>query len=380
MDETTEVSSESESTGTESSSAPVSTSSIAAGVIADMEGGGDGSGDSKSEPRETTPAVVADKAAVDEDDFDSVPETVEGEFGRKKPNSIPHKRVKAMIAKSEQKVIAQVAKALGITKAEAEVKLDDVLGHVTETSTKYKDVDMRLQNVTNVEEIMANEPDRFIRMLAEANKDGYGKFLKVFEAAQEAPTQPAAQATLSAANDPEPEPDYPLKDGAGNVIGYTHSVESQKKHNEWRDRAYDRKFQAALEARFKPIEEARKKEVEAEQKRQRGLELKKQAEAKIDKKLEGMAKWPQFKENEAAILDALTKDPTRAPEDVYMEVILPKIQADRNTMREELLAEINGKPRKTSAATSTAAAKADGGKEKSTADFARESLKEAGLL
>jgi hypothetical protein len=63
-----------------------------------------------------------------------------------------------------------------------------------------------------------------------------------------------------------------------------------------------------------------------------------------------------------------------------MEVILPKIQADRNTMREEILAEINGKPRKTSAATSTAAAKADEGKSKSTSDFAREALKEAGLL
>jgi len=349
----------------------------------------DGGGDSDSESSERAPAVVAGKDAPDPDDFDAVPAEVE-RFGKKQANKIPHERVKAMIAKRENAVITEVAKALGITKAAAELKLDDVLGHVGETSKKYKGYDERFATVSAIEDIMANDEDRFVRMMAQAeaaraqesgqpSRGKYQRLVDFIDGKHAAPAEAAKPAAVDHGADPEPEPDYPLRDAAGQVIGYTHSVESQKKHNEWKDRQYDKKFQAALAEKFGPIEKAEKEKAEKERQRLRGIELRKGAEEKIAKQWDrAMQKWPQFAENEKAIQDYIEANGCQV-HDAYIEVVIPKLHMDNNKALETVIAETNAKPRRTSAATSTAAAKPAAAAEKSTADFAREAMKEAGL-
>lgn len=67
--------------------------------------------------------------------------------------------------------------------------------------------------------------------------------------------------------------------------------------------------------------------------------------------------WPGFKDHEAAILQALRDDsaaaarehrrPTLSLDGAYRQVVVPKLAADRNAMREELIKEINGTAAKT---------------------------------
>ena len=56
--------------------------------------------------------ATPEQPAGDPDDFDATPAERVDVLGRKRENSIPHSRVKTMIAKREQAVIAQVAKAI----------------------------------------------------------------------------------------------------------------------------------------------------------------------------------------------------------------------------------------------------------------------------
>lgn len=59
------------------------------------------------------------------------------------------------------------------------------------------------------------------------------------------------------------------------------------------------------------------------------------------------ANWPQFKENEAAIKDCLAKNPKYGLSEAYRDTVMTKMASEgkvnKEKMRRELLAEINGK-------------------------------------
>lgn len=313
-----------------------------------------------------TPAAADAKPAatpeVDPDDFDAVPAEAVDSLGRKRVNSIPHPRVKQMIEKREKALITAIAKELGITKAEAELKLDDIIGGVKERGTKLTDFETRFKGVDAIETIMLNEPDRFMEMLPSLHP-GYKEYVKQVQAA-------AAQAA-QAEEDPEPEPDYDLGGGAK-----TYSVDGLRKLRAWERRQAVKEVNAGLDGRLKPFEDQAKQQREAAAEETRRNEM----NAQLQKRIDRARKWPQFKEHEAEIITAMDAERAKGNfvtfEDVYMQVVVPKLATDRTKMRQEVVDEINKQPRSSSVTPSvTPPVVAD--KPKTTADIAREVM--AGL-
>lgn len=315
--------------------------------MADAEGG----------EEQPTPAT----AQTDSDDFDTEPaERVDG-FGQKKVNNIPHPRVKQMIAKRERTLIATVAKELGITKAEAELSIDDVLGSIKERGTKFTDYEGRVKEMDALDQIIASDPDRFMQMLVQANP-GYAAYAK-----QQAKAAAAvAQAGPAAGEeDPEPQPDFDLGNGQ-----FTFSINGLKKLREWERRQTVKEVEGKFADRYKPLED----KVKADAETAKAEKLRTEALTRVDQRLEKAKKWPQFNEHSEEILKTLQADKMLTLEDAYMHVVMPKLAGDRTKIRQEVLAEINGQPKSSSAAVAAAVPKADASKPKSTADHAREVL------
>ena len=230
----------SSSSESSSSSSSPSTSEIAASVIADMDA--DTGGEAKPVTAATTTDSAAEKVAkeaVDPDDFDAVPAEITDSLNRKRPNAIPHPRVKQMIEKREKKLIATVAKELGITKAEAELQLDDVLGGVKERGTRITEFEGRIQQITAVEEVMAKNPKRFVQMLVQLNPE-YADYIK-----QEGQ---AATGAAVPADDPEPEPDYDLGNNQK-----TYSLDGLRKLRAWERRQAVKEIKGELEPQLQPL-------------------------------------------------------------------------------------------------------------------------------
>jgi hypothetical protein len=350
------------SASTPASSTPTDTASIAASIIADSENN-DGVIDTPAAAA-TTPKP-ATTPEVDPDDFDAVPATMRDSLNRERVNSIPHPRVKQMIEKRERKLIATVAKELGITKAEAELKLDDVLGGLKERGTKLTDFETKFQGINAVEKIMANEPDRFMEMLGQLNP-GYKAYAKQQAAAA------AAAATTAADSDPEPEPDFDL--GGGNK---TYSVEGLRKLRAWERRQAVKEVNAGLDGRLKPFEDQAKQQREAAAEEARRNEM----HAHLAKRIERARKWPQFVDHEKDILAAMDAEKAKGNfitfEDAYMQVVVPKLAGDRTKIRQEVVDEINKVPRSTGVTTAVSPA-AVTDKPKTTADIARELIAQMG--
>lgn len=333
------------------------TASVAASVIADMDGGGSGS----SDPAPVAAAADAPPAA-DPDDFDAVaPETTDS-LGRKRVNSIPHPRVKTMIEKATRKQIAVVAKELGITKAEAELRLEDVTGALTERNTRLTQYEQRLQNVESIEAIMAGDPDRFMAMMAEVHP-GYREFAK----------QVVQAATAAAApDDPEPEPDFDMGDGRK-----TYSLEGLRKLREWDKRQAAQAARGEIEKDIAPLRAHYEQQTKREQQEAQARAVYAQASDKIEQTLVKAKQWPGFVDHGPAILEAYKARPDGDLFEAYLAVVMPAVAADRAKIREEVLADINKQGRTTSATASAAAARPTSGV-RSTADLAREVMRELG--
>lgn len=339
-------------------------------------GGGEGadagasaSGEAAEASVKSATATAEAKPEVDPDDFDAVqPETVDS-LGRKRVNSIPHPRVKTMIEKATKKQIAAVAKELGITKAEAEIALDDVLGAVREKNTKFGEYETYFSSIRELEDEMQNRTEEFIRRAAGVNPN-WKKIADLLDGQG----QPAkAQAVPAAEDDPRPEPDYPVRDAEGKEIGRSYTAEGLEKRLAWERRQATREAEAKLGDRLKPIEERYKNETD----REREARIQADIDAKLTQQLDRAKKWHGFEDNAADILKALQGDKTISLHDAYVQVVMPKLAADRQKMREELLAEQNAQPRSTSATTTATATKPTDGP-RDTASIAREVLREFG--
>lgn len=350
------------STSDAGSSTATSTADIAASVISEFAGSD--SSDSTPVADSATKPTDQNTPPADDDDFDAVQaETTDPVTGRKRVNSIPQPRVKTMIEKKvaarERELITTVAKELGITKAEAELKLDDVLGGLRERGTKFTEYEARVQGVESVEALMAKDPARFMELLTTINP-GYKEWQRAAAAAQQ--NQPQNND-----NDPEPEPDYDLGNGQ-----MTYSLKGMRLRDEWKERQIIKKLEGTVGERLKPFEDERKERAEREEAQQayeaRATDLK--------RRLEVARKWPQFKENEPHIQTYMEGERKKGNfvrfEDAYMAVVMPKLAADRTRIRQEVIEEENAQPKTTGVTTTPGAPKAASDKPKTTAEIAAE--------
>jgi hypothetical protein len=258
-------------------------------------------------------------------------------------NKIPHSRVKVMVTKNVQKAVGQVtgvvAKAFGIP--EAQVTQETLTNALAQIPVMRE----RLSTFEDVEPIMRQDGDTFIKMLAEANPEQYGKFLAVLEDGYD------ANAAKTAIAKDEPQPDVPitLQDG---TKGVTYSLEQLKKRDDWREAQLMNKIEKQFEAKFgkriKPFEDARSAQ-------QKETDTRNELAGRIKDLLdEARADWDGFQENEQAIREAYGKIPNTVPmgrrlRQAWQGVVLAKYKGSKSKVRQATMKELKDAPVSTSA-------------------------------
>lgn len=227
-------------------------------------------------------------------------------------NRLPYSRVKKILANARKKLSDSHAETLKTQKAELDKALE------------------KSKNMDAVDALIRTDPARYLGMLANLHPTLYKKYVDMKEAAVEE-KKPAAHAT-----EPPP-PDWKFEDGS---LGY--SPEQQKKLLEWQalevERRTTEKVTAAFDKRLAPIEQERRTAATIAQK----LPV---VRAQI---ADAKATWGElFTKNEAEVLKALQDNPLVPFDAVVSKILFPKAQANRDTMRAELMKEAQG--RKTAA-------------------------------
>jgi hypothetical protein len=256
-------------------------------------------------------------------------------------NRIPYSRVKA-IAENQVK------------KAQAEWEA----AQLTPLRTEHGSMKERLQQIEAIENIMANEPDRFIQMMAEANP-AYARFAAVLQQAAEQKQQADPNA-----DDPMPTQDYDLGDGR-----MTYSTDGLEKRMAWERRQAAKEAETRISERYKPIEDRYKQETE----REKAVRVQETALKQVNAQLEKAKTWHGFEEHAPEILKALQADQNLSMHDAYIQVVIPKLAGDRTKMRQELVTELKKAPNATSTTSTTQAGKSAA--PKTLEDIIRESAK-----
>jgi hypothetical protein len=227
-------------------------------------------------------------------------------------NRLPHNRVRKIAENYGKKVEARFTGEIETLKGE---------------NTKLQKV---AENVSNVDKLIAENPDRYITMLSTIHPGKYDKFLANAAAAPKAAKEPAKAASTTLG--PRPAPDHKFEDGSQ---GYT--PEQHEKLMDWV--AAKAKEEAKAEA-IAEIEERMEKKYG---KIAKSHEAQEELDAKIPLIKAEVADvyetWGKelVDKHEAEIVALMQKNPTWAPAKAVAKVLLPKVRADRNTMRNELI-------------------------------------------
>lgn len=298
-------------------------------------------GNTDEQPAATTPVL---------DDVDKALE-VEGikRTTGERENRIPYSRVRKIVQNTEKRL-----------KTEFETK-------ETSRQAEFTGYKTKADQLAVVDKLIAADPDRYIRTLALLHPGKYDKFLN--------PT-PAEKVQEADPNEGKPQPDYEFADGSP---GYTAA-----QHQKLLDWHADKARKAAVDEvtkRFKPLEDKFKSEQAIEQ-------FKPAVNAQLDR---ARKTWgPLFDEDyrkagegKSEILAFMQENPDVPFADAVALVLNPKQQSklttDRTKIREEVMAELNARPRAAAKVVPNASKPDTSGSSdnKSLEDIIRESI--AGL-
>jgi hypothetical protein len=270
-------------------------------------------------------------------------------------NRLPYSRVKKIIANSRKKLV------------EAHT------GELKTREEKLTAAEKRLKDFDAADNLLKTDPDRYLQLLATVNPR-YQQYLGVAHKGQ----QPEVVQQPVVKNEPAPGPDATFADGSK---GY--SAEGLEKLREWDRRQAVQEAQKLFDARLAPIEKANKTREE----QQRANEYR-QAQIPIIRNQIAVASktwgkafdddYAKQSEGKSEILKYMQANPDVPFDTCVATVLLPKVQADRTTMRADLLKEINARPKaavKAPAAASKVGAEPVG--ERTTEDVIRDAI--AGL-
>jgi hypothetical protein len=256
-------------------------------------------------------------------------------------NRIPYSRVKAITDKKER----DLAESVVGRKLTKEEKPSDVLkthvAQLPELQTKVKDYETRLEAVGKFEDVMENDPEKFLGMLSKLPK--YQEFFDFVRQAVQQQQAPQAQAVQQPAapvvEEPMPEPDETLSDGSK-----VYSQEGLKKLLDWNAiqaaRQAETRVTSKYDAQLKELED-RYKPIKEDWDKQRRMEA---SLPIIRKQLEDARGWALFNESEEEILEVLRKDQSISLEGAYRQVVFPKLVAERNKVRQDVLKEVKAAP------------------------------------
>jgi hypothetical protein len=253
-------------------------------------------------------------------------------------NRIPYSRVKAIVGKVEA----------ALKKAQEDHKVTQP--KLQEFETKVKGYEDRLQQIAQFEYVMENDPRTFMDMLSQlpAYKPFFDKLTELVQTVQGQP-KPGAQTQEAKPDQPYldqsdmPQPDLPLADGSR-----AYSLQGLAKRDEWLAKQIEeravRQAEERLTKRYGPIEERWKQQAYYEQ-----------VSPIIDKQIAEARTWPHFDELEQDVVGLLNADKTKRMtlEGAYMKAyhakITPRVTADRNKVRTEVLDELRRTPQSTAA-------------------------------
>lgn len=238
-------------------------------------------------------------------------------------NRIPYSRVQKIVANAEKQALKPLQEKLAV--------LEPQLAQLT---PKIQEYEGRLAQVAEFEEVMVNQPQRFLQMIEQL--PAYQPFFQMVRQLS-AQAQGLAQAQpQTVAEDKMPEPDEKQPDGTA-----VYSMEGLKKLLDWQSR----QVETRVAERYRPLEERAQFERQ-ERARQEHLN---QVIRSVDQQIAEARTWPLFTESEDAITQYLAANANASLEAAYRAVVLPKLQANRDQMRTSLIEEINKVPRTTSA-------------------------------
>lgn len=312
------------------------------GVDNSVEAQVHGSTDDSDAPAGDSDPAVGDAAAA-ETQVDEHADPFAKEFGLTEPkpgqreNRIPYNRVK-VIATNAQKKTFKALTGEDIKAGETvEQAVERASATFRETTSRHAEAVKALREYDHVGTIMERQPDQFVEMLFNIHP----RYKELFSNAQanrgrtderlgDKPGDPG----------PRPEPDLELGDGSR-----TFSVEGLQKLMDWQAAKAEQRLREQYDARLQPFEKER---AEAE----KTAKVRAAAVGNINNVMKYAVTWDGFKENEAAILEAIQKDtrpmlPWQAVLSAYMEVVIPKYKADRAKMRTEILEELRKAPTST---------------------------------
>jgi hypothetical protein len=245
-------------------------------------------------PEVKSPATTEESKV---DDFDKkYGLTAQSSSGRE--NRIPYSRVRKITEKA-------------VKDAEATWKKNQEAGFThlpkyQELETKVKDYEGRLTQVAQFEQVMSQDPNRFLTMLSQlpAYQPFFQRLNELAEAQTQAQTQQQPVQPQAPISDDMPQPDQQLSDGS-----LVYSMEGLKKLNEWNRAQAKREAlaetQRLLDERVKTVEQAyapMKQSYESFQARQAVLPA-------VQQQIAEARQWPLFNDSEAEIVDALQKNP-----------------------------------------------------------------------
>jgi hypothetical protein len=257
-------------------------------------------------------------------------------LANRRENRIPYSKVKKIVANAQTKV-----------KADYEQKVAAYQQHVSQIQNE----------ISHLGNIMQTDPTAFLKMLADADP----RYAEALSQRSDAADPPYAADPPSLSSGGAPGPDIQFADGS---LGY--SPEQQAHRDQWLIEQAEARAEARIAKRYAPIEQQYKTQA-----------LIQQAMPKVQQQLQEAQTWPLFNEYHNDILQTLKADTNISLEGAYLKVVGPKLQADRNRIREDVLKEINAKPHGTSAASSTASTSP---KEMSLEDKMLAASRAAGLL
>lgn len=174
---------------------------------------------------------------------------------------------------------------------------------IKQHTDRISQFEQQLEAVAQVEAIIANDPERFIQMLPSINP----AYRQYFGAAAD----PLAQAVN--------------RDGTVDLERLTSQIE-QRVSKQFEPLMREHQSRAFIEATL----------------------------PKVRAQIAEAQKWPLFEENRGEIEKVLQNDQRASLEQAYQRVVLPKLAASRDAMREEVLAELKQRPHSTSAIPSLA--------------------------
>lgn len=319
------------------------TEDVARSVLAELEqdsqeGNAEAAAESTADPtvaseaKPATPEPEAKEPAGDDDPLKDLglKPRVDG-----KENRIPESRVRELVARKVQRATEQ---------AQAQI---------AELTSKVQTYEPQFEKVRAAEDLMTRDPAKFLYGLAQAHPL-YAQILgPLFDHSSSSTTASAGR------HDNEmPQPDYDLGNGQ-----FTYSEQGLAKRMAWERQQAVREAEARVVQRFEPM-----------LRRQQAEEHLAAMAPVVQQQVQEASTWPMFLESQPEILAALRADQRLSLEGAYRKVVFPKLQANEQSMRQKLLAEMKQQPVSTSTTAGATTSRAAKGGPQTTEDIARKIL------